>query len=129
MKRWLRIIGLVGMGLAAGILLGLYLGWIAWPTEFTDANPSVLAAPYKQEYLLMVATIYTADGNLPAAQQRLMTLGQDGRTFLNDYVLDQILRGERGDDTRRLAQLAHDCGLDSPALQPFLAPSPEPVEP
>ncbi|MBK8987299.1 MAG: hypothetical protein IPM39_14685 [Chloroflexi bacterium] len=129
MKRWLRIIGLVGMGLAAGILLGLYLGWIAWPTEFTDANPSVLAAPYKQEYLLMVATIYTADGNLPAAQQRLMMLGQDGRTFLNDYVLDQILRGERGDDTRRLAQLAYDLGLDSPALQPFLSPLPEPGEP
>jgi hypothetical protein len=129
MRRWLRITGLVGLGLVAGILLGLYLGWIAWPTEFTDANPAVLAAPYKQEYLLMVATVYAADGDLPAAQQRLIPLGEDGRNFLNAYVLDQILQGERGDDTRRLAQLAHDLGLDSPALQPFLTPTSEPVAP
>jgi hypothetical protein len=120
MNRWLQIVAIVGLGLGVGILLGLYLGWIAWPTEFTDANPAVLSEPYKQDYLLMIATVYRADGDLDAARQRLRTLGEGGQEFLYDFVLDQILRGEQGSDVRALAQLAHALGLESPALQPFL---------
>ena len=120
MKRWIRLIGFISLGLLAGVLLGLYLGWIAWPTEFTDANPAVLAEPYKQDYLTMVAAVYAADGDLPAAQQRLAALGKGGQEFLNSFVLDQILQGRRDEELRQLAQLAHDLGLDSPALQPYL---------
>lgn len=129
MKRWIRIIGFISLGLLAGAMLGLYLGWIAWPTEFTDANPAVLAEPYKQDYLMMVAAVYAADGNLPAAQQRLATLGESGQEFLNSFVLDQILQGQQGQEMRQLVQLAHDLGLNSPALQPYLTPSPESLEP
>lgn len=121
MNRWLQVIALVGLGWVVGILLGLYLGWIAWPTEFTDANPAVLSESYQQDYILMIATVYRADSDLVAARQRLRTLGEDGQDFLYAFVLDQILQGEQGDDVRALAQLAHDLGLESPALQPFLA--------
>jgi len=129
MKRWMRTIGWMALGLTAGVLLGLYLGWIAWPTEFSDANPALLAEPYKQDYLRMVATVYAADADLPAAQSRLAALGDDGQEFLNDFVLDQILQGQRDENMRQLARLAHDLGLDSPALQPFLTPAAESAAP
>ncbi len=125
MNRWLQIGAIVGLGLVVGSLLGLYLGWVAWPTEFTDANPAVLSEAYKQDYVRMIATVYRADSDLAAARQRVRTLGEDGQEFLYSFVLDQILQGEQGSDVRALAQLAHDLGLESPALQPYLTTSGE----
>lgn len=125
MKRWIRSIGWTVLGLTVGILLGLYLGWVAWPTEFTDANPALLAEPFKQDQLRMAAAVYAANGDLPGAQQRVAALGEDGQALLNDLVLDLILQGQQGQEVRQLAQLAHDLGLESPALQPFLNPTTE----
>lgn len=124
--RWVRPLGIVGLGLALGIALGLYLGWVAWPTEFSDATPALLADGYKQDYLLMVATIYAADRDLEAARQAIQPMGDNGQAYLNAYVLDQILAGSRAPEIRHLAQLAHDLGLDSPALQPYLTSPTEP---
>lgn len=117
MKRWLSIFSFIGIGLIIGIGLGLFLGWIAWPTEFTDANPSVLAEEYKQEYLLMVAADYTLTGDLDAARQKVSLPGED---FLFSYTLDQILQGGSQVEIRQLAQLAHDLGRTSPAMTPYL---------
>jgi hypothetical protein len=118
--RWVRPFGIIALGLALGAALGLYLGWVAWPTEFSDATPALLADSYKQDYLLMAATAYAADGDLAAARQAVQALGENGQAYLNAYVLDQILGGNRAPEMGQLAQLAHDLGLDSPALQPYL---------
>lgn len=115
-----RPLGIIAIGLALGAALGLYLGWVAWPTEFSDATPALLADSYKQDYLRMTATAYAADGDLAAARQAVQALGENGQAYLNAYVLDQILGGNRAPEIGQLAQLAHDLGLDSPALQPYL---------
>ena len=52
----LRPLLIIVVGLVLGIGLGLYLGWEAWPTEFTDANPSVLQETYRQDYVRLIAT-------------------------------------------------------------------------
>lgn len=109
---------LLGMGLGAG--LGLYLGWVAWPTEFTDANPSVLQENYRKDYARMIADAYAADGNLTAAQQRINRLGTDGQAFFLSVTLDAILLGQDEAEIRRLVSLASDLGLSSPAMTPFL---------
>jgi hypothetical protein len=123
--RLVRPFAIIALGLALGAALGLYLGWVAWPTEFSDATPALLADSYKQDYLLMVATVYAADQDLAAAQQAVQSLGDNGRAYLNAYVLDQILGGSRAPELRYLAQLARDLGLESPALQPYLINPPE----
>jgi hypothetical protein len=124
MRRWLRIMGLVSIGLVAGAGLGLYLGWVAWPTEFTDANPSVLQESYRRDYALMIAAAYAVDGDLSAAQRRVTSLGEDGQDFLFSLLLDMILRGDNEAEIRPVARLAADLGLYSPAMEPYLAAEP-----
>jgi hypothetical protein len=120
MKRLLLILGFIGSGLVIGIGLGLFLGWVAWPTEFTDANPSVLAEAYKQDYVLMLAADYALTNDLPTARQKIATLGEGGEDFLFSFTLDQILQGNDPAEIRWLAQLANDLGRYSPAMDPFL---------
>lgn len=120
MKRWLFILGFLTLGLVVGIGLGLFLGWVAWPTEFTDANPAVLAEEYKQDYVLMIATDYALTNDLDTARQQITTLGSGGEDFLFSLTLDQILQGANPAEIRLLAQLANDLGLYSPAMDPFL---------
>lgn len=120
MKRWLSVFSFMGIGLVIGTGLGLFLGWVAWPTEFTDANPSVLAADYKQDYLLMVAADYALTGDLPAARQKIAALGSGGEDLLFALTLDQILQGGNPAEIRLLAQLASDIGRTSPAMAPYL---------
>lgn len=120
MKRWLSVFSLIGIGLVIGAGLGLFLGWVAWPTEFTDANPSVLAADYKQDYLLMAAADYALTGDLPAARQKIAALGDGGEDLLFALTLDQILQGGNPAEIRLLAQLASDLGRTSPAMAPYL---------
>ncbi len=120
MKRWLLILGLVGFGLVLGVILGLFLGWIAWPTEFESANPAMLAEEYKQEYILMIAADYALTGDLEAARQRIRSLGEGSEAFLFSFTLDQILQSRNQVEMRQLSQLANDLGQYSPAMAPYL---------
>ncbi|MCB9420971.1 MAG: hypothetical protein H6667_14310 [Ardenticatenaceae bacterium] len=116
----LRPFLIILVGLALGIGLGLYLGWVAWPTEFSDANPSVLQETYRQDYVRLIAAAYTADNNLSAAQQRVASLGSDGQDVVLTVTLDTILQGGEEADIRQLVRLAADLGLSSPAMTPYL---------
>lgn len=118
----LRPLLYLGVGAVIGIGFGLYLAWVVWPVEFTDANPAVLQASYRRDYVLMIADAYALDGDLATARQQVATLGEDGQEFLLSTLLDMISRGEREGDIRRLARLAADLGLNSPAMDPYLTP-------
>jgi hypothetical protein len=120
----LRIPFLILLGLGLGVGLGLYLGWVAWPTEFTNANPAILETSYKQEYILMIADTYAADNNLPAAQRRINSLGPQANDLLIDLMLDAILLQQDNGEIARLVRLADHLGLYSPAMEPYL-PTPE----
>ena len=127
-RRWLRVVGFVFTGLLVGAGLGLYLGWVAWPTEFTDANPAILQGSYQQDYIVMVATAYAVDGDLDAARTRINGLGETGSDTLFALTLDTIIQQpDEKQKIRYLVHLANDLGLRSPAIEPFLdSPSAEP---
>ena len=108
------------IGLAIGAGLGLLLGWVAWPTEFSDATPTLLEDTYRQDYALMVAVAYAQDGDLPLAQERVAALGPDGQSFLLDLALDMILQAKDEVEIRQVVRLASDFGLYSPAMEPYL---------
>ena len=125
MHGWLRVVVWLGLGLLLGAGLGLYLGWGLMPTEYTEADPALLEAEYRRDYTVMIAAAYAQDGNLAVAQQRLAALHEpDANAWLLSLTVDTILNNGNEQDIRHLARLAHDLGVDSPALAPYL-PTPE----
>ena len=115
------------LGLAIGIGLGLAVGWVFWPTEFTDANPAVLDDGYRRDYVLLIADSYALDNNLIAAQQRVNDLGEDGPQYVLAVLIEMILRQNDEATIRRLTRLASDLGQYTPAMDPYLPATPEPT--
>jgi len=113
------------LGLAIGIGLGLAIGWVFWPTEFTDANPTVLEDQYRRDYVQLIADSYALDNNLAAAQQRINDLGEDGPQYVLQVLIEMILRQDDEAAIRRLARLANDIGQYTPAMAPYLPTPPE----
>ena len=121
MKGRLRNILWVGLGLVFGVGLGLFLGWVAWPTEFTEADPTILEESYQQDYTVMIASTYALDGDLAGARRRLASLGKgNGQAWLLDQVVAHILENEDETEISQLVLLARDLGLSSPAMTPYL---------
>jgi hypothetical protein len=109
------------LGLLFGIGLGLFLGWVVWPTEFTEADPTILEEQYQQDYTVMIASAYALDGDLAAARRRLDSLGkEDSEAWLLEQVVAHILENVDQTEIRQLVRLANDMGLSSPAMTPFL---------
>lgn len=113
------------LGLAIGVGLGLAIGWVFWPTEFTDANPTVLEDRYRRDYVLLIADSYALDNNLAAAQQRIEELGEDGPQYVLQVLIEMILRQDDEGAIRRLTRLASDIGQYTPAMDPYLPATPE----
>jgi hypothetical protein len=121
MKGWMRNLVWIGIGLLLGAGLGLFLGWVAWPAEFEEANPSILEEQYQRDYTVMIASTYAVDGDLAAARRRLNSLGKaDSNAWLLDQVVAHILENENETEIRQLVRLAADLGLSSPAMAPYL---------
>jgi hypothetical protein len=114
------------LGLVIGVGLGLAIGWVFWPTEFTDANPTVLEDRYRRDYVLLIADSYALDNNLVAAQQYISELGENGPQYVLAVLIEMILRQDDEGAIRRLTRLANDIGQYTPAMAPYL-PTTEPT--
>ena len=120
MYRWLSNIVRLLLGVIIGFGLGLFGGWVVWPTEFTEANPAILQEAYRRDYIIMTASAYAVDNNLTLAQQRLAELGPTASDELLSVMIRAILQDENQIEIRQLVQLAVDLGLSSPAMEPYL---------
>ncbi len=57
-----------------GAVAGMVYGWVINPVKYVDTSPASLRSDYKADYVLMVAEIYSSDGNLEQASRRLAVL-------------------------------------------------------
>lgn len=110
------------LGLLIGVTVGLYFGWLQFPLETRNRRLSDLAQPYRDEYSVMVAAGYAAEGDMAAAGARLSRLNSDNApAALRDATERIILNASRGlADIRLLVQLADNLGQLSEIMQPFL---------
>jgi hypothetical protein len=99
---WYLLTGLI-LGLAFGLLFSLRLS----PVEYVDTVPDVLRAADKDQYRILVALAYQANGDLGRANQRLAQL-HDANPEAALAELAQNLVAEGGDieTARAVAQLA-----------------------
>ncbi len=97
--------------LTLGVGLGLYGGWVLAPIEYTDTAPSTLQQTYKDDYVLMLATAFSADGDLAAAQAGLANLGLTDPAAALQSTTDRLeSAGYPEQDLQRLDSLANALG-------------------
>lgn len=124
------------IALVLGIGLGLYLGWIQFPSQYTDGQMCQLEWSYQESYTLMVARGYRQDRNLNKALDRLRPLRAVGvtgceneRPYKIDNIPDwvqyfteqQISRGADPQEIRDLVVLADAFDRLTPIMEGFLS--------
>lgn len=116
-----RVIGWIALGLLIGAGLGLVIGWVVWPIEYVEADPTVLEDSYFDDYVLMIASAYSLDEDLNLARRRLSSLGlEDLNAWYLSFTVDQILGDADETDIVFLVKLADGLGLNSPVMEPYL---------
>lgn len=90
-------------GAVLGLLVGLLLGWVVWPTRYFNATPAMLRQDFQDDYLAWVAREYVATGDIEQAQARL------GIEFWKDSpvaALEDLAQRRGGQDAADLRALA-----------------------
>lgn len=78
-----------------GLGAGLAYAWTISPENFTDSNPALLRADFKDRFRSAIAAAYSATGNLPRAEARLELLGDNTPTeSLNAQAQRAIASGD-----------------------------------
>lgn len=110
------------LGLLVGALAGLYLGWFPFPPAARSSAISDLAQRYRDEYTVMIAAGYAADRDASGAIERLSLLELENIPAYLQRSAERIISTSARDlvDIRLLVRLAHDLGLLTPAMRPFL---------
>src|SRR5512139_492889 len=111
------------IALAAGIGLGLLVGWYVWPVTYTESAPSRLRQDWKDEAIWMAAQAFAYDRDLEAARGRLQALGSGdpGSLVLEraDKAIGQNLLTQH---ITHLVRLAAALGARSARTDPYLNP-------
>ena len=64
------------LGVLAGLIIGLTIGWGIWPVQWTDATPEVLRADLQADYMRMAIDSFRVNGNQTLALKRWDDLGE-----------------------------------------------------
>jgi hypothetical protein len=112
---------IITAAVAAGVGIGLYVGWVAAPVQYTNTEPGSLAPAFKDDYILMVATAYSGDSDLAAAQRQLAVMGQLSPEAVRAAAQRLAAAGLPEADQQRLEALAAALA-DSSAQSPTPAP-------
>lgn len=116
------------LGMMLGFVGGLALGWLVLPANNRQAPMSDLARRYKDDYTVMVAAGYLADGDLQAAIDRLAPLGVGNAfTYVRDVAERYLSQPGEESATRALVVLSCAMGYCTAPMQPFLLPAATPA--
>lgn len=90
-----------------GLIGGLYYAWGVNPVEYVDSAPDSLREPYRENYLILIASAYAQTGDLARARARL-SLFHDPQMHDTLAALAQreLARGSSEQEAQALAALA-----------------------
>ncbi len=108
------------VGVAVGLLIGLFLGWQISPVEYRNSPIKALSEAYKDEYTRLVAGGYLADGDLSGAVERLRVLGVPNiPQYVQDMAERYISNSRDLKDIRYLVALSEGLGRLTPLMENF----------
>ena len=108
------------VGVALGLLMGLFVGWQISPVEYNNSPITALGETYKDEYTRMVAGGYIVDGDLTGAVDRLRVLGMPNiPQYVQDMAERYISSSKEVKDIRYLVALSEGLGRLTPLMEPF----------
>ena len=115
-------------GLALGVLIGLLLGWYAFPIQWSDTDPSDLRLRHQMDYAALVADSFALTGDVERARSRLAELTDEDTTWeqVSNFVARvAVARRAEGDSltAARLDALVADAGLPDPTLADYAMPA------
>jgi hypothetical protein len=98
-----------GVGLIAGIIAGLVLGWLVWPVQIANVDVTDLKPSSQDEMIVLIAKAYALDHDLPRAQERLAQL-RDPKIADRVAALAKQSNAKKQSDAINLAILAIALG-------------------
>lgn len=110
-----------GIGALAGLLIGLFIAWILWPVQWTNAWPADLSQEARAQYLAAVSEAYVYYGDAEAAEvarNRLFNLNDDLPAYIADaqkFFFDNPQANSRV-YISNLGQLAKALNIQSPDI-------------
>lgn len=110
------------LGSLLGVIAGLYLGWIQFPSQSRNSNMGDLSQRHRDDYTVMIAAGYATARDVDGAIEGLQRLEIGDVGVHLQGATERIIRTSARDlgDIRLLVQLAHDLGQLTPTMQPFL---------
>lgn len=108
------------IGVVVGISLGLLVGWVIAPVEYTNSPMSALAPRFQEEYTLMIAAGYLVDRDASAAIERLSRLGVENvPAYVQELTERYITNSRNVADIRLLVALSEGLGRLTPPMESF----------
>ncbi len=116
----LRVFFSIVLGIIAGAISGLLIGWVLFPTEYINSPMVDLGTRYKEDYVLMIASGYLVDGDVNGAIERLRVLGVENvPAYIQELTERYITNSRDVNDIRRLVALAEGLGRLTPPMESF----------
>ncbi len=117
-------------GLLAGSLAGWLLGQLAGGGAFGGGSIDPRSQQIRDDLLVMIATAYSDDRDLPLAWRRMRQVTGDGSVSMLHATTERFIANSRNvQDIRHLVALAEGLGRLTPAMKPFLLPVPVDASP
>lgn len=116
----LLFLSIILVGLAGGVGLGLWIGWVAAPVEYIDTDMAYLHPTYQDDLILMIGEAFALDHNLDAARARLdLLMLDDPANAIADRAEKAIAQQPSASQTLALARLALALGAQRDTLTPY----------
>ena len=94
------------LAILAGFAAGLGYGWLIHPVGYHSIDPQTLQIDYQTDFVLMVAELYRAAGDLAMALARLDFLGGSPQVTINDAIDYANTRSYAAADLQLMQDLA-----------------------
>jgi len=102
-------------GVVLGIILGILFAWVISPVEYVDTAPESLKDEFKDQYRVLIASAYVANGDLVRAKARLGLLDEaDIYLVVAEQAQQMLAEGGSVEEAQALGRLALALGQKIP---------------